>query len=168
MPPRNLNVLFLCTGNSARSILAEAYLNSVGKECFRAYSAGSHPNGRVNPFALELLQRIGIPTAGLRSKAWDEFATPGAPTMDIVITVCDQAAGEVCPVWPGHPLTAHWGVGDPAAISGSEEEKRTAFSNAFTVLKARIDMLVDLSTESLDNVTLKKKLGEIGKAVPQT
>lgn len=159
-----LNVLFLCTGNSARSILAEGYLNSVGKDRFRAYSAGSHPQGRVNPFALELLERRGIPTSGLRSKAWDEFAMPGAPKMDIVITVCDQAAGEVCPVWPGHPLTAHWGVEDPAAVTGSVEDKRKAFSKAFGVLKTRIDMLVDLSPEELDKATFKKKLVEIGEA----
>ena len=136
---RARNVLFLCTGNSARSILAEAYLNARGKGQFRAFSAGSRPNGTVNPFALKLLQKHGIGTEGLRSKSWDEFARPGAPALDFVFTVCDNAAGETCPYWPGQPVTAHWGVEDPAAVDGGDEEKRRAFLQAFTLLSARID-----------------------------
>jgi arsenate reductase (thioredoxin) len=134
-----LNVLFLCTGNSARSILAEAYLNWAGKGRFRAHSAGSHPGGKVNPFALELLEKRGIPTQGLRSKSWDEFVQSGAPTFDFIFTVCDNAAGEVCPIWPGRPRREHWGVADPAAVQGSDEEKRQAFLAAFTQLSGRID-----------------------------
>src|SRR5688572_11152949 len=145
------NVLFLCTGNSARSILAEAYLNSIGRGRFRAYSAGSHPTGKVNPFALELLERNRMPTEGLRSKAWNEFATPEAPSMDIIITVCDQAAGEMCPVWPGKPVTAHWGVEDPAAVTGTVEEKRAAFMKAFGTLQKRIALLCSLRLESLEH-----------------
>jgi arsenate reductase len=137
------NVLFLCTGNSARSILAEAFLNSAGKGRFRAFSAGSHPTGKVNPFALDLLETKGIGTAGLRSKSWDEFAQPGAPKMDFVFTVCDSAAGEVCPVWPGHPAKAHWGVPDPAAVQGSDEQKRKAFLEAFTQLSNRIRLFME-------------------------
>jgi arsenate reductase (thioredoxin) len=137
------NVLFLCTGNSARSILAEAYLNAAGRERFRAYSAGSHPAGKVNPFALELLRAQGIDTAGLRSKSWDEFAKPDAPRFDFVLTVCDHAAAQPCPVWPGQPVTAHWGVADPAAVQGSDEEKRKAFLKAFTELSRRIDRLLN-------------------------
>ena len=134
-----MNVLFLCTGNSARSILAEAYLNAAGKGRFIAYSAGSHPGGKVNPRALELLAAKGIPTGGLRSKSWDEFAAPSAPRMDYIFTVCDNAAGEVCPIWPGQPVKEHWGVPDPAAVQGSDEEKRKAFLAAFTQLAGRID-----------------------------
>jgi arsenate reductase len=134
-----MNVLFLCTGNSARSILAEAYLNSAGRGRFKAYSAGSKPGGRVNPYAIELLAKRRIDTAGLRSKSWDEFAAPGAPTMDFVFTVCDNAAAETCPYWPGKPATAHWGIADPAAVTGSDELKREAFMHAFADLKARID-----------------------------
>jgi len=136
------NVLFLCTGNSARSILAEAYLNHAGKGRFRAYSAGSRPAGKVNPLALELLASKGIDTTGARSKSWDEFAAPGAPRMDMIVTVCDNAAGEACPVWPGKPVTAHWGVDDPAAVTGSDERKREAFQRAFDELSARIDRLL--------------------------
>jgi arsenate reductase len=138
-----VNVLFLCTGNSARSILAEAYLNHAGKGRFRAYSAGSHPGGKVNPFALELLREKGIPTQGLRSKSWDEFAAPGAPPLDFVFTVCDNAAGEVCPIWLGRPLKEHWGVPDPAAVQGNDEEKRKAFLAAFTQLSSRIDAFLE-------------------------
>lgn len=136
------NVLFLCTGNSARSILAEAYLNARGAGRFRAFSAGSHPAGKVNPLALELLAAKGIPADGARSKSWDEFAAPGAPKLDYVITVCDNAAGEACPLWPGKPLTAHWGVADPAAVQGSDAEKRAAFLAAFAELSARIDRML--------------------------
>ena len=156
------NVLFLCTGNSARSILAEAYLNSAGKGRFKASSAGSKPGGRVNPFALEFLQGARIDTAGLRSKSWDEFAAPGAPKMDFVFTVCDNAAAEPCPFWPGQPVTAHWGVADPAAVQGSDEEKRKAFRDAFLALSARINLLINLPMEKLDRLALQKKLQEIG------
>jgi arsenate reductase len=137
-----VNVLFLCTGNSARSILAEAYLSSAGRGRFRAYSAGSHPNGEVNPLALELLEEKGIATQGLRSKSWDEFAAPGAPKLDFVFTVCDNAAGEVCPLWPGQPIKEHWGIPDPAAVQGSVEQKRKAFLGAFTQLSSRIDQFL--------------------------
>jgi arsenate reductase (thioredoxin) len=137
-----VNVLFLCTGNSARSILAEAYLNAAGAGRFRAYSAGSHPAGKVNRFAVELLRQKGLPTNGLRSKTWDEFAKPGAPKLDFVFTVCDAAAGEVCPVWPGQPIKEHWGVPDPAAVQGSDEEKRKAFLSAFVQLSGRVDQFL--------------------------
>ena len=157
------NVLFLCTGNSARSILGEAYLSSKGRGRFVAYSAGSHPAGRVNPFALELLGKHRINTAGLRSKNWDEFAQPGAPRMDFVITVCDNAAGEVCPIWPGQPMAAHWGIEDPAAVQGTDEEKRRAFLKAFTELAMRINLLLNLPFEKLDRMALKARLQEIGK-----
>jgi arsenate reductase len=137
------NVLFLCTGNSARSILAEAYLNSAGKGRLKAYSAGSKPGGRVNPFALELLEKNRMNTAGLRSKSWDEFAKPDAPKMDFIFTVCDNAAAETCPYWPGKPVTAHWGVADPAAVTGGDDVKREAFVRAFTDLKTRIDGFIE-------------------------
>src|SRR5258706_7082381 len=143
MAERAYNVLFLCTGNSARSILAEAYLNTAGKGRVHAYSAGSKPGGRVNPYALELLAKNGIATAGLRSKSWDDFAQPGAPKMDLVITVCDNAAAEACPFWPGAPMRAHWGIADPAAVEGSDEDKRRAFQSAFAELGARIKRLLD-------------------------
>ncbi len=158
------NVLFLCTGNSARSIMAEAYLNSAGKGRFAAYSAGSHPAGKVNPFALELLEKNRIATGGLRSKSWDKFARAGAPRLDFVFTVCDNAAGEVCPIWPGQPMTAHWGIQDPAAVQGREEEKRRAFLNAFTELTTRINLFLSLPLDKLDRLVLKKKLEEIGRA----
>jgi protein-tyrosine-phosphatase len=167
MADRIYNVLFLCTGNSARSILAEAYLNHAGKGRFKAYSAGSKPGGRVNPFALDLLERSGIATTGLRSKSWDEFAAAGAPRMDFVFTVCDSAAAEPCPYWPGQPMTAHWGVPDPAAVAGSDEEKRTAFRSAMTVLSARINLFVNLPLEKLDRLVIKKKLGDIGTTPAQ-
>ena len=157
------NVLFLCTGNSARSILAEAYLNSVGAGRFKAYSAGSKPGGRVNPFALELLAKNRIDTAGLRSKSWDEFAKPGAPKMDFVFTVCDSAAAEPCPFWPGQPVTAHWGVADPAAVGGSDEDKRAAFRDAFVILSRRIALLTSLPLDKLDRLGLQSKLRDIGK-----
>lgn len=158
-----LNVLFLCTGNSARSILAEAYLNSAGRGRFKAYSAGSHPTGKVNPFAVELLAKNRIDASGYRSKSWNEFAKPGAPKLDFVFTVCDSAAGELCPIWPGQPITAHWGVPDPAAVRGTDEEKRKAFLKAFTELSTRINLLLALPVEQLDRLVLKKKLDEIGK-----
>ena len=158
-----LNVLFLCTGNSARSILAEAYLNSAGRGRFKAYSAGSHPAGKVNPFALELLAKHRIDAAGYRSKNWDEFAKPDAPKLDLVLTVCDAAAGEVCPIWPGQPISAHWGVADPAAVTGTDEVRREAFRKAFAELKTRIDLLLALPLEELDRRVLKKKLDEIGR-----
>ena len=159
-----LNVLFLCTGNSARSILAEAYLNMRGKDRFRAYSAGSHPNSRVNTFALELLAKHRIDTNGLRSKSWDEFAAPGAPELHFVFTVCDNAAGETCPLWPGQPIRAPWGVADPAAVQGSDEDKRKAFLKAFTELSTRINLMLALPIEKLDRQALTGKLKEIGKS----
>ena len=158
------NVLFLCTGNSARSILAEAYLNAAGRGRFTAYSAGSHPAGRVNPFALELMQKNRVDTAGLRSKSWDEFARPGAPVFDFVFTVCDNAAGEVCPLWPGQPISAHWGVQDPAAVEGNDDVKRKAFLRAFTELSTRINLFMSLPIGKLDRLVLKKKLEDIGRA----
>jgi protein-tyrosine-phosphatase len=157
-----LHVLFLCTGNSARSILAEAYLNSIGGGRFRSYSAGSHPAGKVNPFALELLAKHGLGTDGLRSKSWDEFATADAPQMDFVFTVCDSAAGEACPLWPGQPITAHWGVEDPAAVQGSDEEKRSAFLKAFTDLSTRIKLFASVPFEKLERQALEKKVRDIG------
>jgi arsenate reductase len=156
-------VLFLCTGNSARSILAEAYLNSAGKGRFTAYSAGSHPAGKVNPFALALIEKHRMPAKGPRSKSWDEFAKPGAPKLDFVFTVCDNAAGEVCPVWPGQPISAHWGIADPAAVAGSDDAKRKAFLRAFTELTTRINLLLALPLDKLDRMTLKRKLDDIGK-----
>lgn len=157
------NVLFLCTGNSARSILAEIMLNHLGKGRFRAFSAGSHPNGRVNPGILRLLQRMNLPTAALRSKSWDEFAAPGAPQLDFVFTVCDNAAGEVCPVWPGQPMTAHWGVPDPAACEGSEAEQDRLFEQVAQQLSTRIQLFVSLPIAKLDALSLQRKLQEIGK-----
>jgi arsenate reductase len=157
------NVLFLCTGNSARSILAEAYLNARGRGRFAGYSAGSHPTGKVNPFALDLLVKNRIDIANPRSKSWDEFAWPGAPRMHFVFTVCDQAAGEVCPVWPGQPVTAHWGVDDPAKADGSEAEKRKAFLRAFAVLSTRINLFINLPLDTLDRLVLKSRLDDIGQ-----
>jgi protein-tyrosine-phosphatase len=159
-----LNVLFLCTGNSARSILAEAYLNARAEGRFRAYSAGSHPSGKVNPFALELLAKHGVETKGLRSKSWDEFAAPAAPQLHLVFTVCDNAAGEACPLWPGQPITAHWGVADPAAVQGSDADKRKAFLKAFTELSTRINLMLALPMEKLDRQALAGKLRDIGKS----
>jgi protein-tyrosine-phosphatase len=167
MAGKPFNVLFLCTGNSARSILAEAYLNSAGKGRFKAYSAGSKPGGRVNPFALELLEKSRIDSAGLRSKSWDEFARPDAPQMDFVFTVCDNAAAEPCPYWPGQPMSAHWGVPDPAAAEGSDEEKRLAFRRALSVLSTRINLLLNLPVAKLERLALKAKLDEIGTTPAQ-
>jgi arsenate reductase len=164
MADRVYNVLFLCTGNSARSILAEAILRRRGKGRFKAFSAGSHPKGAVHPLALALLERKGLPTEGLRSKAWDEFAQPEAPKLDFVFTVCDNAAGEVCPIWPGHPMTAHWGQPDPAAVEGSDLDKTNAFREAFRMLERRIDMFTSLPMASLDQLSLGKKVREIGKS----
>jgi len=158
------NVLFLCTGNSARSILAEAILNQKGSPNFRAYSAGSHPTGRVNPIAVKLLDAAKMPVANLRSKSWDEFAKPGAPKMDFVFTVCDNAANEICPVWPGQPITAHWGVPDPAAMTGSQSQIERAFRDAFVTLDRRISLFLSLPLASLDVLALKGKLNEIGAA----
>ena len=162
MTNHSFNVLFLCTGNSARSILAEAILNRRGGGRFRAFSAGSHPTGTVNPGALELLERLGIPTDGLRSKAWHEYAAPGAPALDCVITVCDNAAGESCPVWPGQPVTAHWGVADPAAVAGTAE-RAAAFREAFQTLDRRIGLLVRLPVAELDPQSLTHKIRDIGR-----
>lgn len=158
------NVLFLCTGNSARSIMAEAILNRLGIGKFRGFSAGSHPTGTVNPFAIEqIASRLKMPTDGFRSKNWEEFAAAGAPTLDFVFTVCDNAANEVCPVWPGQPMTAHWGVPDPAALVGADEEKRLAFARAFNQLYNRIQVFTALPVASLDKLTLKKELDAIGQ-----
>jgi protein-tyrosine-phosphatase len=158
------NVLFLCTGNSARSILAEAAMNHLANRGgrFHAYSAGSFPKAVPNPFALDLLRKNHIPTENLRSKSWDEFAAPGAPKLDFVFTVCDQAAGEMCPIWPGQPMTAHWGVPDPAAVEGSDDEKRRAFLDAYIALKRRIELFTNLPLASLDRMTLQSALREIG------
>lgn len=157
------NVLFICTGNSARSIMAEAILNQQGAGRFRAYSAGSHPAGQVNPYAIDLLERNRFKTAGLRSKNWDEFALPDAPKMDFVLTVCDKAAGEVCPVWPGQPMTAHWGVEDPAAVKGSADVIQRAFTDCFVVMNRRIALLTVLPIEKLDKLALKRELDSMGK-----
>jgi protein-tyrosine-phosphatase len=159
---RLYNVLFLCSGNSARSILAESLLNHRGRGRFRAFSAGSHPKGQVHPLAIALLERMGLPTDGLRSKSWDEFAAPGAPQLDFIFTVCDNAAGEVCPVWPGRPLTAHWGIADPAAVDGNDEAKALAFRTAFRELETRIKLLTSFPIASLDQLTLQARLREVG------
>ena len=159
-------VLFLCTGNSARSIMAEAMANHLGRGRFRAFSAGSHPNGQVNPWAIATLRRAGMPTEGLRSKSWDEFAAPNAVPLDFIITVCDNAAAEMCPVWPGMPATAHWGVPDPAGVSGNDEEKRAAFREAMTTLRRRIELLMALPLDKLDRLSIQEKLRQI--AEPRT
>jgi len=161
---RVFNVLFLCTGNSARSIMAEAILNKIGGGRFHAYSAGSHPKGAVNPNAIQLLQRLGYTTSGTRSKSWHEFAKPGAPALDFVFTVCDDAAGKTCPVWPGQPMTAHWGIPDPAAATGSEAEIALAFNNAYRMLNRRIGIFTALPITSVDQLSLQKKLTEIGRS----
>ncbi|MBV9542715.1 MAG: arsenate reductase ArsC [Alphaproteobacteria bacterium] len=162
-PNRPYHVLFLCTGNSARSILAEAILNKIGKGKFVAHSAGSQPKGAVHPHALSLLRRLGHPTDGFRSKSWDEFALPSAPHLDFVFTVCDNAANEVCPVWPGQPMTAHWGAPDPAAVHSTDSEIDAAFRDAYQLLHRRIELFANLPVKSLDRMALKKRLDEIGK-----
>lgn len=164
MTDRAYNVLFLCTGNSARSILAESLLARRGGGRFRAFSAGSFPKGAVHPLALDLLRSLGLPSEGLRSKSWSEFARPDAPAMDFVLTVCDQAAGEVCPVWPGSPVTAHWGIADPATVAGTEMERRQAFRAALRALDARIRLFVSLRLDKLDRMSLKREVGGIGRA----
>lgn len=161
---KTYNVLFICTGNSARSILAEGLLNHLAAGRFNAYSAGSQPRGQVNPFALQELKRLGIPTDGFRSKSWEEFAGPGATPMDLVFTVCDSAAGEACPVWPGQPLTAHWGMPDPAAVEGSDEAKTQAFHDAAVTLKRRLELMMALPLASLDRLAIHREVKDIGKA----
>ncbi len=163
MAERRFNVLFLCTGNSARSIMAEALLNFWGKSRFQAFSAGSQPKGEVHPLALDVLRRNRIPTENVRSKSSDEFATPDAPPLDFVFTVCDNAAQEVCPVWPGQPMTAHWGIHDPAAVEGTEDEKARAFNKAFRELDARLKIFTSLRLDMLDEMALKRQLEDIGR-----
>ncbi len=158
------NVLFLCTGNSARSILAEAILRREGSGKFNAYSAGSQPKGEVHPYAIDLLKQLNHSTKGLHSKSWDEFAVAGAPRLDFVFTVCDNAAAEVCPIWPGQPMTAHWGVPDPAAVEGTEAEKRLAFADTYRMMKNRISIFVNLPMASLDRLSLQQKLSDIGNS----
>ena len=157
------NVLFLCTGNSARSVMGECILNRLGRGRFRAFSAGSHPKGEINPHTIETLKKLNYVTDDLRSKSWDEFAVPGAPELQFVITVCDQAAQEVCPLWPGQPMSAHWGIPDPAAVEGNEAERRIAFADAYRMLFNRISIFVNLPMASLDRLTLQRRLDEIGR-----
>jgi arsenate reductase (thioredoxin) len=164
MSDKVYNVLFICTGNSARSIMAEGLMNHLGGGRFKAWSAGSYPNGTVNPFALQTLATLRIPTDGFRSKSWDEFAKPGAPTLDFAFTVCDNAAGEVCPVWPGQPMTAHWGVPDPAAVEGSDEHKARAFMEVAITLKRRIELMLALPLSSLAGLSLQHEIDQIGKS----
>jgi len=159
----NYNVLFLCTGNTSRSIMAEALLNAIGRGRFVAYSAGSHPKGEVNPYAIDIARKNRLPTEGMRSKSWDEFTRPGAPQLHFVFTVCDAAAAEACPVWPGQPMTAHWGIEDPAAVEGSDEVKRRAFFRAYRELQTRISLLTNLPIDKLDRLSLQRKLDEIGR-----
>ncbi|MGD1933743.1 MAG: arsenate reductase ArsC [Candidatus Phaeomarinobacter sp.] len=157
------DVLFLCTGNSARSVMAESILNRIGKPKFKAHSAGSHPKGTINPGALALLQKLNYPTSELRSKNWDEFAADGAPELDFVFTLCDDAAGEVCPIWPGQPMTAHWGFEDPAAATGTEAEIAQKFAEIYGQIERRLEIFVNLPITSLDKLTLQKRLDEIGR-----
>ena len=164
MADRVFNVLFLCTHNSARSVMAEALLNTIGKGRFQAFSAGSMPSGRVNPFAIEMARTIGYLTENIRSKSWDDFARPGSPKMDIVITVCDDAAGEMCPVWPGHPATAHWGFPDPSNTTGNDIDKRHAFDQVFHAIRRRIELLVNLPMDKLEHLALAKELKRIHAA----
>ena len=166
--PAHYNVLFLCTGNSARSLLAESLINHWGRGTFHGFSAGSHPKGSVHPIAVELLQQMKLPTEGLRSKSWDEFAQPDSQPIDFVFTVCDNAAGEACPYWPGQPLTGHWGVPDPAAVEGPEGEKWAAFRQAFRLLENRIRIFTSLPIATLDRTKLKERVDAIGKSVPET
>ena len=163
MSDKPYSILILCTGNSARSIMAEALFNVLGKGTFRAYSAGSHPSGTVNPFAIERCEALGYDTSGLRSKSWDEFATPDAPHMDFVITVCDQAAGEVCPIWPGKPMTAHWGFEDPAAFEGSDEDKRKLFIKVYRQILSRVSQFVNLPLRVLDSNAIRHEMRAIGE-----
>lgn len=156
------NILVLCTGNSARSIMAEALFNTLGAGRCKAYSAGSHPTGSVNPLAIEQIRELGYPVAGLRSKSWDEFARPDSPRMDFIVTVCDNAAGEVCPLWPGEPVTAHWGFPDPAAVAGGEEEKRAAFALTLRQIRNRVQLFLSLPLETLDRMAIKSSLQAIG------
>lgn len=160
---RPYNILILCTGNSARSILGEALFNTLGAGRFEAYSAGSHPSGRVNPFAVELLCGMDYPVENLRSKSWDEFAQPGAPRMDFIVTVCDNAAGEVCPLWPGQPVTAHWGFQDPASVEGTDEEKRAAFAGTMRQIRRRVELFLSLPLETLDRLAIENKMRGIGQ-----
>jgi len=163
MADRTYNVLFLCTGNSARSVMAEGLINTLGKGRFKAYSAGSHPAPKVNPFAIDKLKQIKYPTDNLRPKSWNEFGDPGAPRMDFVITVCDNAAGEVCPVWPGQPITAHWGFADPAAVQGTDKEKRAAFDKAFREIGNRVRIFIALPLKKLDRLALEREVRAIGQ-----
>lgn len=162
MSDRIYNVLFICTGNSSRSIIAEALLNELGRGRFRGYSAGSHPKGEVNPLARQALAQIRVPTEGLHSKSWDAFGAPGAPQMDFVFTVCDQAAGEACPVWPGQPMTAHWGMPDPAAVDGGDEHKAQAFRDTVVAMKRRLELMLALPIETLDAMALHHEVKSIG------
>lgn len=163
MEQKIYNVLFICTGNSARSIIAESAMNAIGRGRFQAYSAGSFPKGEVNPYAIEVLRNVNYPTEGLRSKSWDEFSQPSAPALDFVFTVCDKAAGEVCPIWPGHPMSAHWGVEDPGAAGGSEEQILGELRDALLVLKRRIELFTSLSLASIDRMSLQRELQQIGQ-----
>ncbi|HEX2789164.1 MAG TPA: arsenate reductase ArsC [Steroidobacteraceae bacterium] len=167
MADRSYNVLFLCTGNSARSILAESLLNHWGQGRFRGYSAGSFPKGQVHPISIALLKQLNLPADGLRSKSWDEFAAPGAPPLDFIFTVCDNAAGEVCPVWPGQPMTAHWGVGDPAGVEGSDARKWVAFRQTLMALENRIKLFINLPVAALDKMTLQRRIEAIGNALAE-
>ncbi len=168
MSQHTRNVLFLCTGNSARSIMAECVLNRVGQGRFQAYSAGSHPTGQVNPYALDLLRSLNYATDGLRSKDWDEFAQANAPIMDFVLTVCDSAAGEACPVWPGQPMTAHWGFPDPAAFDGTEAEIRAFFAEIYGQIERRLSIFANLPLDALDRLALQRRLAEIGQTMPRS
>ena len=160
---RPYNILVLCTGNSARSIIGEALFNTLGAGRFKAYSAGSHPTGRVNPFAIEQMQALGYPLEGLRSKSWDEFAQPDSPQMDFIVTVCDKAAGEMCPLWPGQPVAAHWGFPDPAAVEGSDEEKRAAFAQTLRQIRNRVQLFLSLPLETLDRMAIENRMKAIGR-----
>lgn len=167
MSDKIFNILVLCTGNSARSIMAEALFNTLGKGRFNAYSAGSHPTGTVHPLAIEAVERLGYPTAGLRSKSWDEFAKPDAPQMDFIFTVCDRAAGEVCPVWPGQPITAHWGFEDPASVVGTDEAKRRKFQEVLRYMTNRVQLFANLPLASLDKFAIKREMDNIGQVKDQ-